>query len=147
VGGLQMKINQYKVNEEGLNRFFGPLEAKVMDIIWSFKRITIKHVRESLNKEDTLSFNAIMTVMNRLSEKGHLVKVSSGKGRNKLTYFEPIQTKIQFIDEQTKLVTKGLINEFGDLVMNHMIEALEDTDPELLKKLEHKLQHLRQRNP
>jgi predicted transcriptional regulator len=134
-----VKINQYKVNEEGLNRFFGPLESKVMDIIWSCKPITIKHVRGFLNQDDDLSFNAIMTVMNRLCEKGHLVKVSSGKGRNKLTYFEPVQTKAQFIDEQTKLVTHGLINEFGDLVMNHMIEALEDTDPELLKKLEQKL--------
>jgi hypothetical protein len=32
---MQLKINSFKINEEGLNRFFGALEAKIMNYIWS----------------------------------------------------------------------------------------------------------------
>lgn len=141
-----LKIIKYKINEEGLNRFFGPLEAKVMELIWSYHKVTIKTIQDSLNRESDLSFNAIMTVMNRLNEKGHLIKKSIGKGRSKLTYFEPIQTKDQFIEEQTREVTFGLVHEFGDLVLNQMIEALEETDSELIAKLEEKILEMKRRN-
>lgn len=30
-----MRIHNFKVGERGLNRFFGPLEAKIMDILWA----------------------------------------------------------------------------------------------------------------
>jgi predicted transcriptional regulator len=132
--------------EEGLNRFFGPLEAKVMELIWTYDKVSIKTIQDSLNKDNNLSFNTIMTVMNRLNEKGHLNKKSLGSGRSKLTFYEPIQTKEQFIEEQTREVTYGLAHEFGDLVLNQMIEALEDTDPELVAKLEQKIEDLRRRN-
>jgi predicted transcriptional regulator len=131
--------------EEGLNRFFGPLEAKVMELIWTYNKVTIKIIQDSLNKDNNLSFNAIMTVMNRLKEKGHLNKKSLGSGRTKLTFYEPIQTKEQFIEEQTREVTYGLVHEFGDLILNQMIEALEDTDPELIAKLERKIVDMRRR--
>jgi predicted transcriptional regulator len=132
--------------EEGLNRFFGPLEAKVMELIWTYNKVTIKTIQDSLNKDINLSFNAIMTVMNRLNEKGHLNKKSLGSGRNKLTFYEPIQTKEQFIEEQTREVTYGLVHEFGDLVLNQMIEAFEVTDPELIAKLEKKIVDMRRRH-
>jgi predicted transcriptional regulator len=141
-----LKIIKYKMYEEGLNRFFGPLEAKVMELIWFYNKVTIKTIQETLNKENDLSFNAIMTVMNRLKEKGHLNKKSVGSGRNKLTFYEPIQTKDEFIEEQTREVTYGLVHEFGDLVLNQMIEALEETEPELIAKLEQKIIDMKRRN-
>jgi predicted transcriptional regulator len=141
-----LKIINYKMYEAGLNRFFGPLEAKVMELIWTYNKVTIKTIQESLNKENDLSFNAIMTVMNRLKEKGHLNKKSMGSGRTKLTYYEPIQTKNQFIEEQTRKVTYGLVHEFGDLVLNQMIEAMEDIDPGLISKLEQKIVDMKRRS-
>jgi predicted transcriptional regulator len=141
-----LKIIKYKMHEDGLNRFFGPLESKVMELIWTYNKVTIKTIQQSLNKENDLSFNAIMTVMNRLKEKGHLNKKSMGSGRTKLTFYEPIQTKDQFIEEQTREVTYGLVHEFGDLVLNQMIDALEDTDPELIAKLEQRIIDMRRRN-
>ena len=37
-----MFTQNYRLNEQGLNHFFGPLEAKIMEIIWSTEGITIK---------------------------------------------------------------------------------------------------------
>ncbi|CAM3471606.1 MULTISPECIES: BlaI/MecI/CopY family transcriptional regulator [Paenibacillaceae] len=138
-------VKKFNVNEEGLNRFFGPLEAKIMNILWLSDGMSIKDVQSILNQESPISFNTVMTVMNRLLEKGHLSKDTRGKGRNRVTVFEPVQTKEQFLHVQTKAVTDGLIQEFGDLVVGHMIDALEDADSELINKLSDKLNQLKSR--
>lgn len=138
-------VKKFNMNEEGLNRFFGPLEAKIMKIIWLSDGMSIKDVQEILNQESPISFNTVMTVMNRLLEKGHLKKNTRGKGRTRKTVFEPVQTKEQFLHVQTKAVTDGLIHEFGDLVVGHMIDALEDADSELINKLSDKLNLLKSR--
>lgn len=30
-----MKIKKFNMHEQGLNHFFGPLEARIMDITWA----------------------------------------------------------------------------------------------------------------
>lgn len=139
------KVKKFNVKEEGLNRFFGPLESKIMNIMWLSDGMSIKDVQSILNQENPISFNTVMTVMNRLLEKGHLNKNTRGRGRNRVTIFKPVQTKEEFLHIQTKAVTEGLIHEFGDLVVGHMIDALEDADSELINKLADKLNHLKSR--
>ncbi|MBP1156963.1 MULTISPECIES: BlaI/MecI/CopY family transcriptional regulator [unclassified Paenibacillus] len=142
-----MKVKKYNVNEEGLNHFFGPLEARIMELLWSSEGLTVKEVQSIVNEEHPITFNAVMTVMNRLIEKGHLKKQSSGRGRGRVSCYSTIQTKEQFIAEQTKAVTEGLIQEYGDLVVNHMVDALENADPELIARLQEKISAIQSRKP
>lgn len=141
-----MKVKKINVSEEGLNRFFGPLEAKIMDILWSSDGMSIKEVQTILTQDNPISVNAVMTVMNRLLDKGHLKKVLAGKGRTQAAVFSTVQSREQFLSEQTKVVSQGLIQDFGSLVVNHMIDALDDVDSETIAKLEHKLSELKKRN-
>ncbi|WP_240702922.1 BlaI/MecI/CopY family transcriptional regulator [Cohnella luojiensis] len=90
-----MKVPRMKMHEEGLNRFFGSLEAQIMKIIWEHEEVTIKQVQSLLDGE--LSYNAVMTVMNRLHEKGHLNKKTTGAGRNRLSTYQSIQSKDEFL--------------------------------------------------
>jgi hypothetical protein len=40
-----MKVQNYRFNEEGLNHFFGPLETRIIEIIWnSLEPMSIKEV-------------------------------------------------------------------------------------------------------
>ncbi|MBD3920472.1 BlaI/MecI/CopY family transcriptional regulator [Paenibacillus sp. PR3] len=141
-----MKIKKLNVGGEGLNRFFGPLEAKIMDLLWSSEGMSIKEVQSILNKDNPISINAVTTVMNRLLEKGHLTKALVGTGRTQAARFSTVQSKEQFLSEQTKAVSQGLIQEYGSLVVSHMIDALEDVDQEMIAKLEHKLSEIKKRN-
>ncbi|MHA7964204.1 BlaI/MecI/CopY family transcriptional regulator [Paenibacillus sp. CAU 1782] len=138
-----MKIKKLNVNEEGLHRFFGSLEAKVMQAIWEHEKLTIKQTHEKLNQESAISLNAVMTVMIRLADKGVLVKETTGGGRNRLTYFYSTRTMEQFISEQTKVIADGLIEDFGPLVVNHFIDRLDELDSELLDRLENRLNELK----
>src|SRR5699024_1484017 len=74
-----VKIRKFKKNESGLNRFFGPLEAKIMDILWECDDQTIKEVQQVLEQEKATNFNTVMTVMNRLVDKGILQKRLEGR--------------------------------------------------------------------
>lgn len=140
-----MKIKKLNMNEEGLNRFFGSLEVKVMNTLWEKEKLTIKHAHEIINSEDPISLNAVMTVMIRLAEKGHLRKETTGGGRNRLTFFYPIQTKEQFIIEQTRAVTDELIEDFGSIIVNHFIDRLDDTDPELIQTLQNRINEIKRK--
>ncbi|MFJ8263035.1 BlaI/MecI/CopY family transcriptional regulator [Rummeliibacillus sp. NPDC094406] len=134
-----MRIRKFKMHESGLNRFFGPLEAKIMDILWNSDEMTIKEVQHHLEKEKATNFNTVMTVMNRLVEKGILQKRAEGRS----SMYKPIQSRNEFVDTQSKEMTNELMDEFGNVVVSHMLDALEDVDDELVKKLEMKIKELK----
>jgi predicted transcriptional regulator len=139
-----MDISNFKLNEEGLQHFFGSLETTVMEILWSMpsNEATIKEVNTRINTQQELSFNTIMTVMNRLTEKGHLIKKSMGK---KGALYRTKYTRDEFVNKQTGTVTQVLFKDFGDYAVNHMINALEEVDADVLTKLENKLKEIRSR--
>jgi len=136
---LTVKIRKFNMQESGLNRFFGPLEAKIMDILWCRESMTIKEVQTLLEKDKPTNFNTVMTVMNRLVDKGILQKKPVGRS----SYYNPIQTREEFINNQSKEMTHELMDEFGSVVVSHMLDALEDVDEELVKKLELKIKELK----
>ncbi|MFC5527907.1 BlaI/MecI/CopY family transcriptional regulator [Cohnella yongneupensis] len=140
-----MEIPYFKLNEEGLNRFFGPLEASIMEAIWSAtNQATIKEIQERIKHDHDISFNAVMTVMNRLVEKGHLLKIPHPTNK-KITYFIPVVTKEEFLRKHTGTVTQHLFKDFGDHAVAHMIDALDGVDMEMLQKLEQKITELKHR--
>ncbi|KSU88385.1 BlaI/MecI/CopY family transcriptional regulator [Priestia flexa] len=134
-----MKIQQFKFKESGLNRFFGPLEAKVMECIWHGKQMTIKDVQIALEKDKIVNFNTVMTVMNRLVEKGLLDKYVKGR----VSVYQPVLSQQEFLEGQSKELTSELIDEFGLLAVSHMLDAVEEADEELLLLLEQKIKKLK----
>ena len=130
-----MKIRKFKMNESGLNRFFGPLEAKIMDILWNDMEMTIKEVQLVLDREKLTNFNTVMTVMNRLVEKGILQKRVEGRA----SVYKPVLSRVEFLNTQSKEMTNELMDEFGNVVVSHMLDALEDVDEDLVAKLEQKI--------
>ncbi|MGX4585370.1 BlaI/MecI/CopY family transcriptional regulator [Paenibacillus chitinolyticus] len=135
-----MKIHTFKTNESGLNRFFGPLEAKIMNILWDGPEMAIKDVQHALEREKLVNFNTVMTVMNRLLDKGILSK----RMDRRTSLYKPVQSRDEFLECQSKELTHELMEEFGSsLVVNHMLDALEEVDPMLIEKLQQKILDLR----
>ena len=137
-----MSTKKFRYDKVGLDRFFGPLEAKIMDILWTGQEKSIKEVQQLIERERTISFNTVMTVMNRLVEKSLLEKRVVGR----TSFYKPIKTRIEFIDEESKKISDNLLDEFGAIVVNHMIDSLESVDQNLLDKLEKKINQLKKGN-
>lgn len=134
-----MRIRKFKINESGLNRFFGPLEAKILDVLWNDGERTIKEVQQVLEKEKATNFNTVMTVMNRLTEKGVLQKRTEGRS----SLYKPVTSRTEFLNTQSREMTNELMEEFGSVVVSHMLDALEDVDDDLVAKLEKKIKELK----
>jgi predicted transcriptional regulator len=135
-----MRTQNFKTSGSGLNRFFGPLEAKIMDCLWDFEtESTIKEVLRKLEQEKAMSFNTVMTVMNRLVEKGILRKRSVSKS----FVYSPVMTRDEFMDSKSKELAFDLVEEFGPLAVTHMVDALEKADPKLLEQLEKQIKELK----
>lgn len=134
-----MRIRKFKLNESGLNRFFGPLEAKIMDVLWNDVEMTIKDVQQALEREKLTNFNTVMTVMNRLVDKQVLRKRTEGRS----FLYQPVLSREEFLTTQSKELTNELMDEFGSVVVSHMLDALEDVDDALVAKLEQKIKELK----
>nr|WP_145404515.1 BlaI/MecI/CopY family transcriptional regulator [Paenibacillus xylanexedens] len=137
-----MRIHNFKVGERGLNRFFGPLEARIMDILWARPGSSIREVQTALEQYKDVNFNTVMTVMNRLVDKGLLGKTQ--KGRTSL--YQPVQSKEAFMNDQSKELSQELVDEFGTLALNHMLDALEEADEGLIERLEMKIKQWKKDN-
>ncbi|MCZ8522088.1 MULTISPECIES: BlaI/MecI/CopY family transcriptional regulator [Paenibacillus] len=135
-----MRIGKPGYHQRGLERFFGPLEAKIMEILWAHPHQSIKDVQIRLEKEKDLNYNTVMTVMNRLLEKGVLTKTMAGR----TSMYSPVESKAGFLENQSKEISHNLVEDFGPLVVNHMLDALDDADPQLLAKLEQKIKELKE---
>jgi predicted transcriptional regulator len=113
-----------------------------MNILWDGSDMTIKDVQAKLEQDRTINFNTVMTVMNRLVDKGLLTKRAEGR----TSLYQPVVTKNHFLENQSKELTHELIEEFGPLVVNHMLDALEEVDEDLIAKLEQKIKSLKKDN-
>nr|WP_313888831.1 hypothetical protein [Peribacillus sp. TH24] len=57
-----MNIKNFKYDEVGLNRFFGPLAANIMEYLWDKNDLSIKVVQQSLGHDKPINFHTLMTV-------------------------------------------------------------------------------------
>ncbi|MFP3473080.1 BlaI/MecI/CopY family transcriptional regulator, partial [Micrococcus sp. SIMBA_144] len=75
---------------------------KIMDILWDGPEMTIKDVKQKLDQEKSTNFNTVMTVMNRLVDKGVLAK----RTEKRTSMFTPVFSKEEFLQTQSKELTQ-----------------------------------------
>lgn len=61
-------------------RPFGELEAAIMDRLWSWDRpASVREVREDLQRDRSIAYTTVMTVMDNLHRKGVLARERDGR--------------------------------------------------------------------
>lgn len=89
---------------KGIEVFLGPTEAKLMEIAWEQKEITVKKALFYLPDEDTTAYTTVMTVLSRLAEKGLLTRKKEGK----TFVYAPSKSKKEFLKEKIDSISKTL---------------------------------------
>lgn len=111
-----------------------------MEALWHREtHLTIKEVQQVLHKEKAIKFNTVMTVMNRLVEKGILEKRIEGRS----SLFKPVQTRNEFLNTQSKQMAHILTKQFGHTIVCHLLETLRDADESLIMQMERKVSELK----
>jgi predicted transcriptional regulator len=124
-----MHIRSFRLNQHGLERLFGKLEAKVMHVIWTLEEPTVHDVVKRLGKR--ANYKTVMTVMNRLVEKGFLE-------RRKVSHafvYVPRFTREELMQRLSHQVLDGLITDFGPAVLAQFVDMVAETDEARLKEL------------
>lgn len=113
-----------------LRKLLGPLELKVMEVLWEREQATVQEVVDRLPQERKYAYTTVMTVMGRLAEKGILARVKRGR---KYIYHPSVPPE-RLVEQSTSRAIRGLLEDFGDVALSQFVDAVGDA-PEQLEKL------------
>ena len=134
-------VGSFRLRGRRLNRVLGTLEAEVMEVLWRRSPASIREVWDEVKLKRPLAFNTVMTVMNRLVEKGLLRREDR---RGSYRYLPRVSREV-FLARVSHDVAEGLIQGFGDIAVAQFIEVLQEVDPEKLAALERLIRERRRR--
>ena len=117
-----VRLNTFRLDQHGLARLFGELEAKIMNVIWSLEEPTVQDVVDRLGKR--ANYKTVMTVMNRLAAKGFLERHKVSRA----FVYVPRFSREELVERLSRQVLDGLITDFGSAVLAQFVEAVEETD-------------------
>ena len=81
-------------------------ELEIMKVVWERQTATVREVYEALRERKGVAYTTVMTMMNILETKGHLVKRPEGRAY----VYEPSQAQTQVIS--------GMVQDFVDRVFD-----------------------------
>ncbi len=120
-----------KVQQSGLAKFLGELEALVMDTVWQLGEATVHEVRNQLAQQGhSFAYTTILTEMQNLEKKGLLTSHREGK-RN---VYRPTRSREAFIEEKVARTVQSLLQDFPEEVLTHLLPDAE-VDNEVLELL------------
>lgn len=101
--------------------FLGPLEKKIMDILWRTQSGSVKTIWQELKREQTVAYTTVLTVLSRLFEKGLLTRQKIGKS----FLYTPKVDKSQTVQSVIRDTMKKLIENFGDEAVIAFVDEAE----------------------
>jgi predicted transcriptional regulator len=132
------EFSQYNIEGKALEAFLGPLEANVMEAIWGSRKtpVTVREIYEALKRTKNLAYTTVMSTMDRLFEK-NLLDRKIEKGRGGLYYvYWPALEKQTFQKSAVREVLSSLIDNFGEVVANCLVDetCLNEEERKALKE-------------
>ena len=124
-----MQIHAFRLNQRGLTRLFGELEAKIMKAVWSLEEATVQDVVNRLGKR--ANYKTVMTVMNRLVEKSVLER----RKVSRAFVYKPHFTQEQLMARLSREVLDGLMADFSPGVLAQFVDAVAESDQGRLVEL------------
>ncbi len=121
-----------RVQQRGVAKFLGELEARVMEVVWQHPRTTVQEVHQRLQEEGLdLAYTTVLTEMQNLEKKGLLR--SHRQGRRKV--YEPTLSREAFLESRISQTLQSLVQDFPEQVLTHLLPE-GDRDPEVEALLE-----------
>ncbi len=118
-------------------RALGPLEARIMEVLWRRGRSTVRDVLNALVSEGgpVIAYTTVMTVMGNLADKGLLEPTQAGRAY----VYAPTMTHGEFVRSQVKAVLDTLLESFTEPTLSYFVERLSTGDAAQLAELEQRI--------
>ena len=117
---------------QGIEKLLGELELAIMDHVWRSEWVTVRDVLYALNRERSLAYTTVMTVISRLTDKGLLLIEKRGKAY----HYKAAFTREEFETRAAAQVIQALIADFGsEIALSQFVKELSGVDPGKLARL------------
>ena len=117
---------------QGLEKVLGELEAKVMGLVWKIGCATARCITDKLAEQKRdLSFNSIMTVLNRLTDK----KILKKGNKDGMYVFTPTVSQEDFSRVIARDIISSVVKDPALFSVASFTELAKDLDKETIKKL------------
>jgi predicted transcriptional regulator len=107
---------------------FGELEAAVMERMWAYgRRVNVRTVLEDLQRDRTIAYTTVMTVMENLHKKGFLRRQKAGRAFE----YEPVASRESYTARLMRDALATSDNQAAALV--HFLSDLSPAEAEALR--------------
>lgn len=107
------------------------LEQEVMNIVWELKNCSVRDVLEELTKSKKLAYTTVATILQRLNDKGVVVRKGSGQT---FSYSPKISREVYSKNVAQTFIQK-FFRSFGDTALASFAETLDKLPTEKKKHL------------
>jgi predicted transcriptional regulator len=119
----------------------GPLERKVLDVLWNKKEATAREICNSLEeKGERKAYSTVRTIINRLVKKKIITQKLDGQER--MYIYSPILTKNELEKKIVHSVIEEMLRRFEHSTISYLAEELSDNKKEV-EKIKRKLTELK----
>jgi predicted transcriptional regulator len=127
---MKHSVQSFKLDQRGLARVFGELEARIMEAVWDIGPATVQDVCDRLGSDQ--NYKTVMTVMNRLVEKHVLIR----QRESRAFVYVAVASRDAFMQDVSRDVVEGLLQDFGPAAIAQFLAQM-DASPESLAALRH----------
>ncbi|MBA2518561.1 MAG: BlaI/MecI/CopY family transcriptional regulator [Chloroflexia bacterium] len=126
-----MDFHRFKLDQSGLARVLGTLEARIMEGVWTLGSPTIRELCEIL--EAPPHYKTVLTVANRMVEKGLLARAPTP---DRAFSYRATESRNELVRRLSSSVATELVGDFGHHALAQFVDAAERLDPAYLDELE-----------
>lgn len=94
---------------EGTSVFLGPTESRLMDLAWQYKTLSVKKAMTLMGDDSDLAYTTIMTILQRLLEKGLLRREKQGRN----FVYHAVGDRETFVRVRVERIQSCLKRNFG----------------------------------
>ncbi len=132
----------FRSKKKGLNRLFGEIESEIMNLLWQKGPLKGKEVHEALKKKKETALTTILTVLDRLSEKG-FVRKDRDSGP---TIYSPLVSRQKFEARVTSELIRGAYELSPDFAISAFSDIFSKMKPDELDRLTQLIEEKRHEN-
>jgi predicted transcriptional regulator len=111
-----------------LAEVLGPLEAEVMEVVWTQGEVTVREVHEVLRRSRRIAYTTVMTTMGRLADKDLLHRLEDSRAHR----FTARISREEYASSTVESVVDWLIAQFGDPAVAYFLDRVEKEDERVI---------------
>lgn len=111
----------------------GDLEAAVLEVLWgSASALSVRDVLGRVRRRPALAYTTVMTVLDRLHDKGLVVREKQGRA----FHYAAAMSREAWFGQRAAEALAGAATDHDEAVLMAFLDSTARSNPELLDKLE-----------